>query len=76
MTLLMTHTAAAFDPDALTTLKKSVSEWNTMRLEKPGKYIDLYKAQLENANLTGANLSRTVLVRAELSGSTLNIADM
>ena len=48
MALLMTQPASAFDPDALNTLKKSVSEWNAMRLEKPEQNIDLYKAQLEN----------------------------
>ena len=60
----MTKPAVAYDQEALNTLKTSVSSWNTMRLEKPGQIIDLYNAKLENTNLDGANLSRTLLVNA------------
>ena len=52
MTLLMAQPASGYDEETLGLLKKSVSEWNAMRLAQPGKSIDLYKAKLEDDNLT------------------------
>ena len=76
MAVAVPQRASAYDAEALDLLKKSVSEWNAMRLSRPTESFDLSLAKLEKENLSGANLSRTLLERAQLSGAQLEHADL
>jgi len=52
------------------------SEWEALRKSNPSLFVDLKKAELDDANLKGTNLSNVSLVRAELSGANLDKANL
>ncbi len=74
--LSMYQTASAYDKEALGTLKKSVAEWNAMRLAKSGETIDLSRAPLEKSDLSGARLDEVNLKGAFMKDVKLKEADL
>jgi hypothetical protein len=58
-------------PEHLAILEKGVKLWNLWRDENPLSVPDLSQANLENAELDGANLRLADLNRADLSDATL-----
>ncbi|WP_395994470.1 pentapeptide repeat-containing protein [Chlorobium phaeovibrioides] len=76
MLMFLSAEATAFNPESLKLLKTDIPGWNTMRSSSPERVMDLYKADLEDAELNRANLSGTILVRADLSGARLDEANL
>ncbi len=57
--------------DQVERLRRSVTEWNQWRVENQGVVPDLRGADLRNAHLNGAMLTKADLVGANLSGAML-----
>jgi|SRR5580692_8480121 uncharacterized protein YjbI with pentapeptide repeats len=74
------------NPEHLVKLKDGVAAWNNWRVEHPDVTPDLIEAILDDADLSGANLSRAKLhhaslfgvrlQRANLQGADLHLADL
>ena len=57
-------------------LSSDVAEWNTWRRDNPDMVINLYGADLTEANLTEANLYEANLTRANLTEANLTEANL
>ncbi len=69
------------NPEHLEILKQGVEQWNKWREEHADVLLDLFKADLGGAKLSGADLSRADLgganlQRADLGGANLSGADL
>ncbi len=51
MLMFLSAEATAFNPESLKLLKTDIPGWNTMRSSSPERVMDLYKADLEDAEL-------------------------
>ena len=63
-------------PEHLDKIGESVDVWNAWRDDNPGILPALWAADLEEANLRGANLNRADLEEANLSGANLREANL
>jgi len=63
-------------PEHLDKLIESVEDWNTWRQDNPTIVPALWGADLEEADLRGADLKRSDLEEAVLSGADLSISDL
>jgi uncharacterized protein YjbI with pentapeptide repeats len=64
------------NPEHLAKLKEGIKAWNRWRKPNPTIQPDLFEANLDSADLTGANLKKADLVGAKLSGAKLSKADL
>jgi uncharacterized protein YjbI with pentapeptide repeats len=62
------------DEQQLAVLRQGIDAWNAWRKEKPDVLVDLFDADLSEANLTAANLSEANLSAAVLSKANLRRA--
>jgi uncharacterized protein YjbI with pentapeptide repeats len=60
----------------LARLKQGVEAWNQWRAANPYIWLDLSEANLQGADLSGANLRKATLIKADLSEATLIKADL
>jgi uncharacterized protein YjbI with pentapeptide repeats len=62
--------------EQLVRLKEGVEGWNQWRYDNRELKINLYQADLRDADLVGANLNRADLREANLIGANLSEADL
>jgi len=64
------------NPDHLSKLMEGVDAWNEWRLQNPHEIPDLENADLTQANLEGYDLQKAVLSNANMAGANLKKSDL
>ncbi|MCZ6508741.1 MAG: pentapeptide repeat-containing protein, partial [Acidobacteria bacterium] len=64
------------DDEQVARLLDSANDWNAWRAENPTKVVDISRANLSEAHLSGADLRRADLSGADLIAADLSGADL